>query len=195
MPNTVIAIRQSGEIGNTPSLGVLANGELALNYADGILYYKTASNTLGTILTSTPGGLDTEIQFNDSGSFGGDSGFTYNKTTRTVTVTGNLTAANVTSQSYIQFGDGTRQYTANAGTGGGGSSANSFGQIVANGGTILATTSNDSLQIVGESGITVTSNISAKKVVVSVPAGYTFTTADYGFVYEDTNVIYDYGTL
>jgi hypothetical protein len=35
----------------------------------------------------------------------------------------------------------------------------------------------------------------AKKVIVSVPAGYTFTTADYGFVYEDTNVIYDYGTL
>jgi hypothetical protein len=39
------------------------------------------------------------------------------------------------------------------------------------------------------------SNISAKKVVVSVPAGFTFTSADYGFVYEDTNVIYDYGTL
>ena len=82
--------------------------------------------------------------------------------------------------------------TAITGIGGG---TNSFGQIVANGGTILATTSNDSLQIVGESGITVTSNISAKKVVVSVPAGYTFTSADYGFVYEDTNVIYDYGTL
>jgi hypothetical protein len=87
MPNTVIAIRQSGETGNTPSLGVLANGELALNYADGILYYKTSSNTLGTILTATPGGLDTEVQFNDGGSFGGDSGFTYNKTSETITVT------------------------------------------------------------------------------------------------------------
>ena len=200
MPNTVIAIRQSGEIGNTPSLGVLANGELALNYADGILYYKTASNTLGTILTSTPGGLDTEVQFNDGGFFGGDSGFTYNKTTNTLTVDqadiaglnvgiviqssfDKANAANVLAQAAFDA----------ANTGGGG--ANSFGQIVANGGTILATTSNDSLQIVGESGITVTSNISAKKVIVSVPAGYTFTTADYGFVYEDTNVIYDYGTL
>ena len=85
MPNTVIAIRQSGETGNTPSLGVLENGELAINYADGILYYKTSSNTLGSILTSTPGGLDTEVQFNDGGSFGGDSGFTYNKTTDTLT--------------------------------------------------------------------------------------------------------------
>jgi hypothetical protein len=105
-----------------------------------------------------------------------------------------VNANTVITKTYIQFGDGTRQYTANAGSGGGGGT-NSFGQIVANGGTILATTSNDSLQIVGESGITVTSNISAKKVVVSVPAGYTFTSADYGFVYEDTNVIYDYGTL
>lgn len=86
MPNTVIAIRQSGETGNTPSLGVLSTGELAINYADGILYYKTSSNTLGSILTSTPGGLDTEVQFNDGGSFGGDSGFTYNKTTNTLTI-------------------------------------------------------------------------------------------------------------
>jgi len=87
MPNTVIAIRQSGSTGVTPSLGVLTEGELAINYADGILYYKTSSNTLGTILTSTPGGLDTEVQFNDGGSFGGDSGFTYNKTSETITVT------------------------------------------------------------------------------------------------------------
>ena len=34
--------------------------------------------------------------------------------TGAVTVSANLTAANVASQSYIQFGDGTRQYTANA---------------------------------------------------------------------------------
>lgn len=86
MSNTVIALRQSGESSNTPSLGVLANGELALNFADGILYYKTSSNTLGSILTATPGGLSTEVQFNDAGSFGGDSGFTYNKTTGTITI-------------------------------------------------------------------------------------------------------------
>ena len=275
MPNTVIAIRQSGETGNTPSLGVLANGELALNYADGILYYKTTSNTLGSIRTTQPSGLNQEVQFNDSGSFGGNSAFTFNKAIATLNVTnintssiitgggsgGIISGANViysntfvaNTGGYFQFADGTIQYTANAGgssvdsvarttanaafdkantdvtsitttagvygnathvpvitltangrissivntaiSGGGGSSANGVGQIVANGGTILATTSNDSLQIVGESGITVTSNISAKKVVVSVPAGFTFTTADYGFVYEDTNVIYDYGTL
>ena len=34
----------------------------------------------------TPGGVDTQVQYNDSGSFGGDSGFTYNAATNTLTV-------------------------------------------------------------------------------------------------------------
>jgi hypothetical protein len=81
MANTVIALRQSGATGNTPSLGVLANGELSLNYADSILYFKTVSNTLGSIRTTQPAGLTTEIQFNDAGSFGSNTGLTFNKTT------------------------------------------------------------------------------------------------------------------
>ena len=39
----------------------------------------------------SPGGSDTQVQFNDGGStFGGDSGLTYNKTTDNLTVLGNL---------------------------------------------------------------------------------------------------------
>jgi hypothetical protein len=38
--------------------------------------------------SASPGGSDTYVQFNDGGStFGGDSGFTYNKTTNRVTIT------------------------------------------------------------------------------------------------------------
>jgi hypothetical protein len=81
MANTTIALRSSGTAAATPSLGVLANGELSINYADGIIYYKTASNTLGSIRTTQPAGLTTEIQFNDAGSFGSNSGSTFNKTT------------------------------------------------------------------------------------------------------------------
>ena len=95
MANTVIALRQSGATGNTPSLGVLANGELSLNYADSILYFKTDSNTLGSIRTTQPAGLNTEIQFNDAGSFGTDSNFTYNKTTDILTVVGGVIAAGI----------------------------------------------------------------------------------------------------
>ncbi len=34
----------------------------------------------------TPGGSDTQVQFNDGGSFGGDAGMSYNKTTNTLTI-------------------------------------------------------------------------------------------------------------
>lgn len=40
----------------------------------------------------TPGGSNTQIQFNDSGTFGGDSALTFNKTTDVLTVTGAVTA-------------------------------------------------------------------------------------------------------
>ena len=152
MANTVIALRSSGVTGNTPSLGVLANGELSLNFADGILYYKSSSNTLGSIRTTAVSGLTTEVQFNDAGSFGANSNFTFNKTLATLNVkninvstnlaTVNLTATSITtgtgvggiiaganviysnvfvanSGGYVQFADGSKQYTANAGSGSG----------------------------------------------------------------------------
>jgi hypothetical protein len=141
MANTVISLRSSGVSSNTPSLGVLANGELSLNFADGILYYKSAANTLGSIRTTQPTGLNQEIQFNDSGSFGSNASLTFDKTTTTLT-TNNFTANTITTGSgvggiiaganviyantfvantggYVQFADGTKQYTANAGGGGG----------------------------------------------------------------------------
>jgi len=95
MANTTISIRSSGDTGVTPSLGVLANGELALNFADGILYYKTASNTLGTITTTEPAGLNQELQFNDSGSFGSNAGLTFNKTTGILTISSGAVVDNI----------------------------------------------------------------------------------------------------
>ena len=84
MANTVIAVRSSSATGNQPSLGVIANGELSLNFADGILYYKTSSNTLGQIRTTQVSGSNQQVQFNDSGSFGSSSGLTYDKSTGTL---------------------------------------------------------------------------------------------------------------
>jgi len=43
----------------------------------------------------SPGGSDTQVQFNDAGLFGGDAGFTYNKTTDSVTIVGSLTVGGV----------------------------------------------------------------------------------------------------
>jgi hypothetical protein len=147
MANTVIALRQSGATGNTPSLGVLANGELSLNFADGILYYKTAANTLGSIRTTQPAGLTTEVQFNDGGSFGGDSGFTYNKTTKALTVTGNLTSGNISTGGALAVTGNTTLTQGFRALG----SVNSIGDLVSN--TTFNGVSTRSLNLVGTSAV------------------------------------------
>lgn len=81
MANTVIALRKSGVSGNIPNPVSLVYGELSINYADGIIYYKRADNTIGTVSSAQPGGLNQEIQFNDSGSFGASDNLTFDKTT------------------------------------------------------------------------------------------------------------------
>ena len=180
-----------------------ANASIAWNTANAA--FVRANNSLDANNGGTVTGTITATAFITTGAFGNITGAN--------TIYANNFVANT---GFIQFSDGSKQYTANAGSSGGGttdqvardtanaafikantgtSGANSFGQIIANVGTILATSSNDSLQIVGESGISVSSNVSAKKIIISVPAGFTFTTADYGFVTDSTNVIYDYGTI
>ena len=138
MANTTISLRSSGVASNTPSLGILANGELSLNFADGIIYYKTAANALGSIRTTQTAGLNKEIQFNDSGSFGANAALTFDKANTTLT-TNNFVANTITAGTgaggiiaganviyantfvantggYVQFSDGSKQYTANAGS-------------------------------------------------------------------------------
>ena len=48
MPTT-ISLKKSGATGNIPSNSALAFGEIALNYADGVLYYKDSSNNVQQI--------------------------------------------------------------------------------------------------------------------------------------------------
>jgi len=62
----------SGSSGSSGTSGTSGNG---------------TSGTSGTSGNATPGGSNTHVQFNDNGSFGGDDGFTYNKTSNTVTIT------------------------------------------------------------------------------------------------------------
>jgi hypothetical protein len=233
MANTVIALRSSGVASNTPSLGVLANGELSLNFADGILYYKTSSNTLGSIRTTAVSGLTTEVQFNDAGSFGANSNFTFNKTLATLNVkninvstnliatTANLTVNSITtgtgvggtiaganviysnvfvanSGGYVQFSDGSKQYTANAGSGGGGGTVDfGFGQIFTPNNSVYAnaTSANDKVSFTGESGVYVFANSTTKTITVAGTPGAQGMTVDYGYVSEAIYYSVDYGTL
>jgi hypothetical protein len=125
----------------------LANGELALNYADGILYFKSASNTLGSIRTTQPSGLDTEVQFNDGGLFGGDSGFTYNKTTKALTVTGNLASGNISTSGNLAVTGNTTFSKGFRALG----SVNSIGDLVSN--ATFNGVSTRSLNLVGTSAV------------------------------------------
>lgn len=127
MANTTIQLRHSTQTGNTPVS--LANGEIAINTQDGKLYYADPSGTIQEISGFPgPSGLDTEVQFNDSGVLGANSRLTFDKTTGTLTANtfvtsgdfGNILAANtiyansfVANTGFIQFSDGSKQFTAN----------------------------------------------------------------------------------
>jgi hypothetical protein len=84
--NTTIQLKFSTVASNTPS--GLANGEIAINSADGKLYYRTPGGSITYLNATYPAGLTTEVQFNDAGTMGSNSGFTFSKTNQLLTVTG-----------------------------------------------------------------------------------------------------------
>lgn len=101
MANTVIRIRSSGVFGNTPT--TLQPGELAINYADGKLYYGDANTTVTLFDAITePAGLNGEIQFNNFGSFGSDEGLVYNTANNTLILT-NLVVGTTNVVSTINY--------------------------------------------------------------------------------------------
>ena len=63
--NTTLVLKKSGTSGNVPS--TLANGELAINYADGKLFYKTPSGTISSI-TGSVGNVDSFSTINVNSS-------------------------------------------------------------------------------------------------------------------------------
>ena len=76
--------------GLSGSLTKLADGTSYL-VAGSDITIASASNgavTISSTAAGTPGGNNTYIQFNDGGSFGGDSGLTYNKTSNKLFVSG-----------------------------------------------------------------------------------------------------------
>ena len=89
------------------------------------------SATIGSS-TSTPGGSDTQVQFNDGGSFAGDSAFTFNKTTdalKVSNISGSLTHLS-DGKSYLVAGENITIASATNGqvtiTSTGGSAGNTF---------------------------------------------------------------------
>lgn len=66
-------------------------------------YYSDGSTPGGIPIggggNGSPGGTNTQVQFNNNGSFGGSSNFTFNGTT--VTITGNVAPGNILTNNYL----------------------------------------------------------------------------------------------
>lgn len=100
MSNTAIQLKKSGVTGNTPS--GLAFGEVALNYADGKLYYKNSLG--GTSYINNQYSFDT-INSNNSLIFAGSSSDTLSFVAgNNVTISTNTTTKTITINASVAGG-------------------------------------------------------------------------------------------
>jgi len=107
---TPIKLYYSATASATPLAANLAAGELAINAADGKLFYKDSSNVVQVIAgkagAGVAGGSNTQVQYNSSNSLTGSANLTFNGTTLTAN-TLNLTNA----LAVLQGGTGTTTST------------------------------------------------------------------------------------
>ena len=155
----------------------------------------TAANSAGVYANGAFARANNSLNANTGGTVTGD--LTIGTGTGGVIAGANVIYSNVfvaNSGGYVQFADGSRQFTANAGSGGGGTS-NSFATISNTATDLVANTSNTRLTIVGESGIVVAMNSSINQITIAAQPGAQGLTVDYGFVAEPVFYALDYGTL
>jgi len=69
--------------------------------------FNTAKEYMQSALTFTsPGGSNTQVQYNNSGDFGGSPSFTFNSATNSIYVSGSLTASNIVPNADQQYNIG-----------------------------------------------------------------------------------------
>ena len=208
--NTTIQVRKSGITGVKPTS--LANGELALNYADNKLYYKNntgdisyfygANNGPGFATANVDGTLLLASAPNDTISFVGANGLSVTACTitKTITIDGNLDYSTANSAASFANGAFTRANAvyelANTLISG---SIDTYAREEANsaynvaitnfnaftdtyGNTISGTTS-QSVQFVAGNNITIFANASTSQITISANASTgTFPFLDMGLV-------------
>jgi hypothetical protein len=99
-----ISFASSGNV----SLGSVSN----IHISGGLTGYVLTTDGTGNLSwesagggSGSPGGSNTQLQFNDGGSFGGSAAFTFNKVSNAVVLTGNVTTKNLTSNSQTVYGN------------------------------------------------------------------------------------------
>jgi hypothetical protein len=91
--NITSAFTNLGNVGNVRITGGV-NGYVLQTDGTGNLDWAAAGGGGGN---GTPGGSNTQIQYNDSGVFGGNTGFTFNEVSGNVNIPGNLSIAGTLS--------------------------------------------------------------------------------------------------
>ena len=90
-----------GSVGNVKIFGG-ENGYFLQTDGTGNLTWTAGTGNGGN---GSPGGSNSQVQFNDAGDFGGDAGFTYDKINNVLAVTGNIVSYNYSSSGNI-YADG-----------------------------------------------------------------------------------------
>jgi len=159
MANKVL-LKKSSVGARVPVVGDLDYGELALNYADGKLYYKTSGNAIDTFPSLSATATLT------------------NKTLSSATLTGTLTAGG---------GVGTNgQVLASTGSGvqwvdqtGGGGSSNSFTTIaVAGQSNVVADSTTDTLTLAVTGVLSISTNATTDTITITTNKSFPFTKYD-----------------
>jgi hypothetical protein len=102
MANKVL-LKRSSIAGKAPVSSDLDYGELSINYADGVLYYKNSNNNIGSFLSNGSSFTANSITANTV-TTSGNVNIGGNATVASITSTGNITA---NTGSYF-IGDGSR---------------------------------------------------------------------------------------
>jgi len=125
---TPISIYYSSTASAVPTAGNLVAGELAINTADGRLFYKDSAGVVQVIAgkggSGVAGGSTTQVQYNSSGSLAGSANMTFSGTA--------LTLANDASISGLTVGKGASAVSTNSVLG------YQAGQAVTSGGQLVA---------------------------------------------------------
>jgi hypothetical protein len=170
MANTVILLKKSGVSGNVP--GTLVHGEVALNWADGKLYYE---NGVGTKYITNQKTFDTinvnssliiATSFTDTLSLNSSNGITLSTNTTSKTIT---------------IDDGITYAMANT--------ANTYAQVAYE---------KANIEFIGASGISVADQVvsNQRQVTIATMPGQQGIAIDWGFVYQPiTAVTFDWGTI
>ena len=102
-----VILKKSSVVARVPVAGDLAFGELALNYADGLLYYKKSDGTTIGFFGGVSNGTVTSVAALTLGTTGTDVTSTVVNSTTTPVITLNIPTASATNRGALSSADWT----------------------------------------------------------------------------------------